>query len=581
MAGRNQLRSISLNAPGFMGITTNKAMQETGWALEADNCVIDGAGRLAARKGWAQAHSTALGSTPDIEQLHEYINGSGVSKIIAAAAQKLYSVSTSTLAEGGGATSLTEITGSLTITDDNWSFANIGGNMVGFQDSHAPIWWDGTGNGETLQSQISDWAATTDYSLGDIVKATGGASATLYFECTADSGSSGGSEPTWDTTAGNTTADSGITWTTRTFPVGDTVISAYGRIWTTDANKTTVHYSDLLLPYHFGTGLGAHTGGSIDMTAVWVYGMDEIVAVEEFNGYLLIFGKNNITIYNSPDDPANLAIQDTIVGTGCISKHSIQNIGTDILFLSNHGVRSLRKTIQEKSHPMNDISKNVRDAIVDYASAGDMDLLRSVYHEREGFYVLSFTDQDKDYVFDIRQPLPDGSFRATTWSSINPKAWCSASTGDLFMGQAGYIGRYDTYLDDTASYNLTYLSPWMTMGEHRFKFPKSLHSIVEGGNNYTLTASVAYDYSTAVKTVQNTISTLDSPAEYNVAEYSGDPAQLPTPVAEYSGGSAQIEMKQKLRGHGHTVQIGLSTTIDTNSINFQSIELHTVMGRLD
>ena len=59
----------------------------------------------------------------------------------------------------------------------------------------------------------SDWAATTDYSVGDFVQPT--TENGLCYEATADAGSSGASEPTWPTRIGDTVADSGITWTCR------------------------------------------------------------------------------------------------------------------------------------------------------------------------------------------------------------------------------------------------------------------------------------------------------------------------------------------------------------------------------
>lgn len=62
----------------------------------------------------------------------------------------------------------------------------------------------------------SAWAATTAYSLGDkVLRSTGVGTeqtAGLYFVCTT-AGTTGGSEPTWDTTVGNTTADGSVTWT--------------------------------------------------------------------------------------------------------------------------------------------------------------------------------------------------------------------------------------------------------------------------------------------------------------------------------------------------------------------------------
>lgn len=66
-------------------------------------------------------------------------------------------------------------------------------------------------------AQAADaWAATTVYSEGDMVLRSTGVgtenTAGLFFRC-SDSGTSGGTEPTWDTTPGNTTSDGTVEWT--------------------------------------------------------------------------------------------------------------------------------------------------------------------------------------------------------------------------------------------------------------------------------------------------------------------------------------------------------------------------------
>lgn len=58
------------------------------------------------------------------------------------------------------------------------------------------------------------WQAATAFGLGTATVPTTAEWSTVWFECTI-AGTSGGSEPTWDTTPGNTTVDNGITWTCR------------------------------------------------------------------------------------------------------------------------------------------------------------------------------------------------------------------------------------------------------------------------------------------------------------------------------------------------------------------------------
>jgi len=55
---------------------------------------------------------------------------------------------------------------------------------------------------------IPNWMADTSYSVGDLAHSTSGAD---LFECVTP-GTSGSSEPGWDTTIGNTTNDNTVTW---------------------------------------------------------------------------------------------------------------------------------------------------------------------------------------------------------------------------------------------------------------------------------------------------------------------------------------------------------------------------------
>ncbi|MFW6024080.1 MAG: IPT/TIG domain-containing protein [Dichotomicrobium sp.] len=75
----------------------------------------------------------------------------------------------------------------------------------------------------TLQAHAFDpekrtgpWRASTVYAVGDIAFETSPDADSLVLECTAVTGSaeSGASEPSWDSTVGNTTTDNEVTWET-------------------------------------------------------------------------------------------------------------------------------------------------------------------------------------------------------------------------------------------------------------------------------------------------------------------------------------------------------------------------------
>ena len=130
-----------------------------------------------------------------------------------------------------------------------------------------------------------------------------------------------------------------------TVPTGGIPLASFGRLWV--AKDTVVYWSDLLI----GAAWTGGSTGSIDVSKVWADGSDTITGLAAHNGFLIIFGKTQIIIYQGAEDPATMSLADTIVGSGCIATDTIQATGNDLFFLSNEGVRSFNRTIQEKSMP--------------------------------------------------------------------------------------------------------------------------------------------------------------------------------------------------------------------------------------
>ncbi len=70
-----------------------------------------------------------------------------------------------------------------------------------------------------------------------------------------------------------------------------------------------------------------------------------------------------------------------------VARDSVVATGSDVIFLSDSGVRSLMRTIQEKSAPMRDISANVRDDLVLEISLETAADIKAVYSDKEAFYL--------------------------------------------------------------------------------------------------------------------------------------------------------------------------------------------------
>lgn len=352
-----------------------------------------------------------------------------------------------------------------------------------------------------------------------------------------------------------------------TVPSGDIVQSGFGRLWVakTSTNNTTVYWSDLLTGVKWDTG----SSGSIDISKVWPDGADEITALAVHNGIIAIFGKRQILLYTGADDPATMQLADTIVGIGCISRDSVQVTGTDLIFLSDSGVRSLKRTIQEKSAPITDISKNVRTELTTYTNSETQNMF-SVYSPEEAFYLLHLPTTGITYCFDMRTPLQDGSHRVTQWNSIQPQALCRTRSGDLLLGKGQGIAKHDGYQDNGVGYQMNYFTNYIDFGApSNLKLLKNLKITIIGGSATQATLNWGYDYSYGYKKKTFTLST-QVIAEYNIAEYN---------IGEFNAGVLVNRPTVNASGGGQVVQLGIEAEVDGAAVSVQRLTAQAIVGR--
>ena len=516
------LQNLSVAAPAFFGLNTQDSPvgMSANFANVADNCVIDKQGRIGARKGYnlVTANGAAtLGSSDGIEHIQEFVAYDGTKTIFSMGNLKIFR----------GTTTLVELafpTG-YSCTANNWKTASFTNNLYFFQAGHAPLKYVSGSNALVL---VPD---------------------------------SGSTPP----------------------PQGDELLAGFGRLWVTSVlnQDYNIYFSASLN----GDNWHASDTGVIDVTKVWPNGYDSIVALAEHNGFLVVFGKRSIILYSGaalgPAEPT-FVLHDTIEGIGCIARDSVQSTGNDLLFLSNRGVMSLGRLIQEKSLPLRDISKNVRTELIDLVqtefAGGNGHNLRSVYSAREAFYLLTFPTSDIVYCFDVRTPLEDGSFRATTWSALNPIALAVLADDTLYMGikrteateETGIV-EYQGYLDGSETYEMRYVSHPLDFGNStNLKFLKKFNVTIIGGSGALATLGWAYNYSENY-TKQALIFPFSGTTGYfGLGKFN---------ISEYSGGVTVNEPKVNTTGSGTEVSVSLETTVNNFPFSIQKIDIHATLGR--
>ena len=508
-----QLLTTTIQAPGFMGLNLQDSSVglDNGFATVATNCVIDKFGRIGARKGWGAAHAETTDLNDNyIKAIGELVANDGSTYTIAAGNNKIFKLASETLTEltyGGGGSAPT-------ISNDHWQMASLNGVLYLYQVGHDPLVFDPAVS-TTTYKRVSE---KTGY-LGTVQNA-------------------------------------------------NCVISAYGRTWTanTSTDKDTVQFSDLKAGMVFTTG----TAGTLDVSMIWPNGADEIIALAAHNGYLMIFGRRQILIYSNAQDPAGITLADTITGIGCVARDSVVVTGGDVLFLSDTGVRSLMRTVQEKSAPMREISLNVKDDLIQDVAIEQAEDIKAVYSDVDAFYLLSLPLNNKVYCFDLRQQLQNGAARATTWNNITPRAFCYTRSKQLLLGQLNNVGIYQNNLDNTTAYLLQYYTNYFDFQQPTtIKILKKINMTFVGGNGADVIVKYGFDYSSSF--VSRNVALGDiTIAEYGVSEYN---------IGEYTAGVVFDNKKIQASGSGNVLQVGVETLVDGFEISIQKLDCYVKAGR--
>ena len=239
---------------------------------------------------------------------------------------------------------------------------------------------------------------------------------------------------------------------------------------------------------------------------------------------------------------------------------------------------SLGRLIQEKSLPLIDISKNVRSDILQTLTNetevnGVRTKIKAIYSPVEAFYLLTFPESKLVYCFDLKQPLENGSYRATTWTSISPVSFCLLANDLLFIGHKTGLVKYAGYLDGTLKYQLRYFShPLDFENTSNLKFLKKFNVTIIGGANTSTTLNWGYDYTTDF-TKQTFTFGAEGVAEFGIAEYN-------TAEAQYTSSIVVNTPKVNTTGGGEVVTIGLEAEISNSQFSIQRIDIHALLGRL-
>lgn len=551
--------NINIADVGFNGLDTTAAptLQDTSFAARATNCVIDRYGRIGARKGFKSVTTsnpslTAIASAIREELVLDSIEGSQINDILNVVCT----------GRNVGYDSDDNVVGT-----DYYFFKRNGGTLD-----------------EITLPSLND---QTKLPMADIVVTDD-----RFYICSETN-----ETMIWDGTSLGLISDAAGYVGIQTVAAGPQVaptfagaIASHGRIWGWghEGDFQRIYYSDLLNGRSYFTVDGvnpASTAGVIDCLEYWPNGSDRIVSLAVHNNQLIVFGRQSILVWNMGDgDPADansgFQLIDTISNIGLVSREAVTTIGTDLLYVDDTGVRSLGRTIQEKSSPIGDLTNRVRfDISAELAAIQDKSTVKLEYDSTENIVICLL--QPKAYVLDMKSYLTQGEAKITTWNKcffndmaytedpqLGPQLFLAGNADSGIMEYAGYADA------DGTDYRVQYLTNPLTFGQPaNSKFVKQIdYTIVSQFSTRTGYAQWGYDGTTTDKSRAVSVGATN-PSFFGVSQYNIDKyGDSPSTIRRY---------RVNTGGKGESVVIGFEMDINGNNFSLQEINVQTLLGRIN
>ena len=320
-----------------------------------------------------------------------------------------------------------------------------------------------------------------------------------------------------------------------------------------DAAKDTIYYSHNFEPENFN-GAGA---GNIKLS-------DQVVGLKSFRDDLIIFCRNSLHKLININDANNIAVVPITQNVGCLSDHSIQEIGGDLVFLSPDGIRSVAGTSRIGDVELGSVSRQIQSITSALAKSIDTYTITSSVLRSKSQYRLFYTiDGESSKVSKgIIGTLAANGFEWAETRGIQATGFMSGfdknGVEQEFHGDLdGYVYNHDagnSFFENGTAFNIDaqYATPNYDFGDIGTR--KTLHyakiSITPEGEVQP-TLRVRYDYEdTSIPQPQDYV--LDSvplPAIFGSAV-------LGTAIF---GASNDPMLRQAIQGSGHSASFRISS----------------------
>lgn len=288
-----------------------------------------------------------------------------------------------------------------------------------------------------------------------------------------------------------------------------------------------------------------------------------IVQIKPFRDALYIFGSNNIRKLVG-NTVADFIVENVTDDLGCMATDSVIEIGGDLLFLSQDGLRPVSGTDKIGDVNLETVSKDIQSVFTDIVFNVDLDGLNAVVLRQKTQFRIFFRASDSQGIIGgFRQT--EGGLQLEYGQLLGIEATCADS---------GYLGQYEFVIhgdsagkvhrqergnsfDGNTIFSL-YQTPYLHMEDpEQRKIVYSVNTYLRSEGNNEIVLSVLYDYEdfNTLNPINYTLNTAGAAAYYNEALYDS--------TAIFDGNPSPVQ-RVNVSGSGRAVSFKYVTN-DTNA----------------
>jgi hypothetical protein len=293
-----------------------------------------------------------------------------------------------------------------------------------------------------------------------------------------------------------------------------------------------------------------------------------VVAIKSFRDVLYIFGSNNIRKLVG-DNISNFVLQEVTDDLGCLATDSVIEIGGDLLFLSQDGLRPVSGTDKIGDVNLETVSKDIQSIFTDIVFDIDLETLNAVVIRQKTQFRYFFGAADSQGVIGGFRQTPNGlQFEYSQMLGITATCADSGYIGQnefvIHGTQDGKVHRQERGNDfDGEDIFSVFQTPFFHMQDpeqRKVFYTVATYLRAEGDNEIVMSALYDYEDIDTLSPTNFTLTTEGAAAYYNEALYDstaifdGNPAPVKRTNISGSGKSASFKFVTNDSNASHSIQ---------------------------